>query len=78
MCFNHIYGVSSYDSPMHRHTGEENSGTSPIAHQNMEFSHIDINLEFGIGVGVVSYNSPIASPLYLSLYWECRYLFLLY
>lgn len=31
------------------HASEEDSGTRLIAHQNMEFSHIEINLEFGIG-----------------------------
>lgn len=63
---------------MHRHTSEENSGTSPIAHQNMEFSHIYINFEFDIGVKIRSYTGTIASTLYLSLFWECRYSFLFY
>ena len=52
------------------HASEEDSGTRLIAHQNMEFSHIDINLEFGIGIGLISYTSPIGSPLYSSLFWE--------
>jgi len=33
------------------HAGEESSGTSQITHQNMDFSSIDTNLEFGINLG---------------------------
>lgn len=57
------------------HASEEYSGTRLIAHQNMDFSHIDINLEFGIGIGLISYTDPIASSLYPSLFWLCRYCF---
>jgi len=34
----------------------------------MEFSHININLEFGIEMKIISFTKPIASPLYLYLF----------
>ena len=57
------------------HTSEENSGTGPITHQNMEFLHIDIGLEFGIRMKIISYADPTAPPFYLSLLWQFRYCF---
>jgi len=43
------------------HPSEENSGTSPNTHQNMEFSHIDTNLEFNLEQKISSYTGLIAS-----------------
>ena len=43
--------------------------------QVLVFSHIDINSEFGIGVKIIPNTSPIASPLYLSMFRECGYCF---
>ena len=36
-------------------TSEENSRTCPISHQNIGFSHININMEFRIGVKIIPY-----------------------
>ena len=60
-----IRETSTHNS-IHRsmlHTSEENSGASLITHQSMEFSHIDVNLEFAIRTKIISYTSTIASPL---------------
>jgi len=46
--------------------GGGSSGTRPITHQNIEFSHTGIDLEFGTGVKIISYTSPFALPLCLS------------
>ena len=61
-----LYSIESPSEELLKilHASEEDSGTRLIAHQNMEFSHIDINLEFWIGIRLISYTSPIGSPLY--------------
>jgi len=62
-------GVVTEPQPWHCffYPSEENGGTSPKTLQNIEFSHIDTNLEFNLELKISSYTSLIASPLYLFL-----------
>lgn len=48
------------------HTGEEKSGAGPVIQQNRELSDINIDYEFGIRVGIISYTCPVTPPVYLS------------
>jgi len=59
-------GVVRESQPWHCyfHPSEENGGTCSKTLQNMEFSQININLEFKLELKISSYTGLIASPLY--------------
>lgn len=51
------------------------SWTALFTHQNRGFSHIHISENFGIGVKMISYTPPFASPHHISPFYTYKYHF---